>query len=147
VSGLIVGVGHPDRRDDGVGPLVAARVATSPPTGVDVRTVLTPLHLPDVWEGYGVVVVVDAVVSGGPLGEVSVTDIVAAASPGNRGAAGTHGFGLRQVVELARVTGRLPRRLVLVGIEAADFSHGDELSPAVSAALPEAELATRHAIG
>jgi hydrogenase maturation protease len=53
----------------------------------------------------------------------------------------SHGLGVEQAVELARALGRLPRQLVVVGVEAAHFGTGPELTPAVAAAIePAARL-------
>ncbi|MGB8649776.1 MAG: peptidase M52, partial [Mycobacteriales bacterium] len=57
------------------------------------------------------------------------------------GRAGTHALGLAAAVELARVLDRLPRRLVVVGVEAADFAHGAPLSAPVAAAVDHAAAA------
>jgi hydrogenase maturation protease len=42
------------------------------------------------------------------------------------------------MVELGRALGRLPNRLVVVGVEAERFDHGAPLSPHVAAAVPVA---------
>ena len=145
MTSLVVGVGQVDRGDDAVGPLVVARLSGAPPEGVDVALVPTPVRLADAWEGYDHVVVVDALRSGRPPGEVTVWVLTDAPLPARPGAGGTHGFGVAEAVELARAMHRLPRRLVLVGIEAAGFAHGVPLSPEVVAALPAAERAVRDA--
>jgi hydrogenase maturation protease len=54
------------------------------------------------------------------------------------GRGGTHAFGLAAAVELSRALNRLPRRLVLVGIEAGGLEHGEPLSAPVSAAVQPA---------
>ena len=48
-----------------------------------------------------------------------VLDLTRHPIPPRAGVASTHGLGLDAVLELARVLGRLPRQLVLYGIEAA----------------------------
>ena len=40
------------------------------------------------------------------------------------------------MVELGRALGRLPDRLVVVGVEAEGFDHGAPLTPQVAAAVP-----------
>jgi len=49
-------------------------------------------------------------------------------------------------VELARALGRLPPRLLLVGVEAKRFDHGTPMSDAVAAAVPAAAAAVLAAI-
>lgn len=41
----------------------------------------------------------------------------------------THTVSVAEAVEMARVMGRLPDRLLIYGIEGADFGSGDGLSP------------------
>ncbi len=144
MSSLVVGVGQSDRGDDAAGPRVAALLAAAPPAGVDVVTLPNPVRLADAWEGYERVVVVDAVRSGRPPGEVTVRRLTSDGPlPARSGAGGTHGFGVAEAVELARVLGRLPSHLVLVGIEAAGFRTGAALSGPVAAAVAVAEQVVR----
>lgn len=141
---LVIGLGSPDRGDDAVGPVVARRVAR---LGLDDVAVLEhedPTGLIDLWVGADVVVVVDAVCSGGEPGGLVVIETGADAEPladlawARTGRGGTHAFGLAAAVELGRALHRLPTRLVLVGVEAAAFEHGAPLSPAVHKVLDAA---------
>jgi hydrogenase maturation protease len=50
----------------------------------------------------------------------------------------SHGIGVAEAVELARALGRLPRRLTLIGVEAAGFEVGASLSSAVADRLDDA---------
>ena len=152
---LVVGLGHPDRGDDGVGKAVAEAVASRLPEGsaVSVLEHEDPLGLLDLWEGHDHVVVVDAVVTGEPAGTVHRVDVGATALPlpagthRREGRAGTHGLGLAGVAELGRALHRLPARVVVVGVEAARLDVGTGLSAPVAAAveaaagLVEAEVA------
>jgi hydrogenase maturation protease len=141
---LVVGLGRPDRGDDGVGSRVARAVEALALPGVEVLVHEDPTALIESWSGRRVVVVVDAVRSGSTPGTLHVLETGAAAAPlpesvwAGTGRGGTHAFGLAAAVELARALGRLPRRLVVVGVEAADFDYGAPLSPGVAAAVPAA---------
>lgn len=145
---LVVGLGHPDRGDDAVGSLVAAALRAGAPRGLQVRTSLDPVRLPDLWTGRDLVVVVDAATGAGPPGTVRVLDASSAplpvlpASPGS-----THGLSLADVVELSRRTGALPRRLLVVSVAGSSFTLGDRPSPAVAAAVPEAVEAVLDVVG
>jgi hydrogenase maturation protease len=140
----VVGLGQLDRGDDAVGPAVARVVAARALVGVVVLEHEDPTALTDSWDGHDLVVVVDAVCAGAPVGTVHVRDAGADAPPlpasswATAGHDGTHSFGLGAVVELARALQRLPRRLVLVGVEAQQFDHGAALSPAVRLAVDTA---------
>ena len=130
---LVVGLGHPDRGDDGVGPAVARLAARLVPDGVTVVEQQDPAGLLDAWEAAQMVVVTDAVRSGRPPGTVQVLHACHGPLPVRTGAGDTHGFGLAEVIELGRALGRLPPELVIVGVEAEQFRPGEPLSPRVAA--------------
>lgn len=140
---LVVGLGSPDRGDDAVGPLVARRVAA---LGLPARVVERedPTSLIDLWSDVDLAVVVDAVRAGRPAGELVVLESGAAAGPlpeaawARTGRGGTHAFGLAAAVELARALGRLPARVVLVGVTAGGFGYGEPLTGDVAAAMSAA---------
>jgi hydrogenase maturation protease len=141
---LLVGLGSPDRGDDGVGPAVVRAVARLGLPGVEVAALEDPTALIDLWSERGVVVVVDAVCSGAQPGSLVVLETGERDTPlpesawAATGRGGTHTFGLAPVVELARALGRLPRRVVVVGIEAVAFDHGAPLSPQVARSVRRA---------
>jgi hydrogenase maturation protease len=140
---LVVGLGSPDRGDDAVGALVARQVASRLP-GVTVVDHEDPTSLLDLWAGHDLVVVVDAVRSGAAPGTVHRLETGAGGAPvteaawSRTGHGGTHAVGLAEMVELGRALGRLPARLVVVGIEAEGFEHGAPLTARVAAAVPAA---------
>lgn len=159
---LVVGLGAPDRGDDGIGPAVAARVAAAAAErGLTATRIVEhedPTALLDLLEGCGedgpqTMVVVDAVRSSSAPGTVIVLE-VGTSDPDDQvlagrvdpGPAGTHGFGLAGAIELARVLRRLPPRVVVVGIEADQFEHGAPLSAEVTDALPAAVAAVLAAL-
>jgi hydrogenase maturation protease len=148
VSGCaVVGIGTGDRGDDAIGLLVADRVRELGATGVTVVPVGTPLELLDVFDSYDSVVVVDAVRSGGGAGAVSVRVVDESALPARSPAAGTHGLGVAEAVELARALDRLPARLVVVGVELADVTTGADLTEAVARAVDQAAFEVLRAAG
>ena len=136
MSALLIGVGSTDRGDDGIGIAVAREAARREVRGVEVIQVPDPASLVDVWDGLDRVVVVDAMSSRRPPGTVTTVDVTEAPLPeGGWAAGGTHALGLAAAVELSRALDRLPRRLVVVGVEAAQVAHGAELSPEVARAV------------
>lgn len=54
-----------------------------------------------------------------------------------------HDVSIADLMDIARLTGTLPHRRALVGIEPAEVDWGDALSPAVEAAVPKAMDAVR----
>lgn len=141
---LLVGLGNPYRGDDAVGPLVVQEVARRLPgqaQGLRVVEREEPSALLDLLAEADLAVVVDAVRTGREPGNLLLLEAGSEAPAGpalsapGMGFGGTHAFGLASVIELARVLDRLPRRLVVVGIEAAGFEPGSALSPAVRSAI------------
>jgi len=137
---VVAGLGHEYRRDDGVGPLVAARAAGLTEAAHDVGPLADPLDLLGRWDGASLAIVVDAVRSGAPPGTIRLVELEpgATAVGGNSPTTSTHGIGLAGVFRLARAVGQAPARVVVVGIEGEDFGRGPGLSPAVEAAVPGA---------
>ena len=133
---VVIGIGNEFRRDDGVGPAVIGQLRGRVPAGV--RLVITdgePTRLIDAWTGTALAVVVDAVRAEPPQpGQVHrfVVD-----RPGTAAgqAASSHGFGLDEAIALALALDRMPGRLIVHAIEAADLTQGPGLTPAVAAAV------------
>lgn len=129
---LILAVGNRWRQDDGLGPWLGDRLAER---GWPVREMSGEgASLIEAWAGRELVLVLDAVQSGAPPG--TGFRLVAGADPIPRRffRYSSHQFGLAEAVALAGSLGRLPRQLVIHGIEGAAFGYGPELSPAVAAA-------------
>ncbi|MCA8929001.1 MAG: hydrogenase maturation protease [Alphaproteobacteria bacterium] len=135
MSVLVIGIGNPDRGDDGAGPLVVSRLGKAGVPGLALRSSGgDPADLLAAWEGKAAVVLVDACASGSEPGTIHRFDAVDRPLPETFGAVSTHGFGLGAAVELARAMDALPPALRVYGIEAAGFAPGAPLSPAVEAA-------------
>jgi len=145
---LVVGLGCPDRGDDAVGPIVAKRFAGLRVPGIQVLEREDPTSLIELWdpeEGRAdLAIVVDAVRSHEMPGTLTILETGSQRNPlppdawARTGRGGISAFGLAELVEFARSLHRLPRRVVLVGIEAATFERGAPLSPAVAAAIAPA---------
>ena len=136
----VIAVGNPLRADDGAGVEVVRRLAGRVPPGVRLIEVGgEPAGLLDAWDGLGSVVLVDAVRTGGEPGTVHHFDASTEPLPARTGSASTHGLGLAEALELGRALGRLPGRVVVVGIEVADGrTVGGELSRPVQDAIEDA---------
>jgi hydrogenase maturation protease len=136
---VLIGLGNEWRRDDGVG--IAAARMVAPRVDGTVRVVELdgdPARVIEAWDGAELAVLVDAVRSGAAAGTMFRTEVGAdpASLPAGATDPSSHGLGVGEAVDLARVLGRLPDRLVVHGVEAADLGEGPGLSPAVAAALP-----------
>lgn len=124
---LVIGVGQEQRGDDAVGLLVARRVALG--AGPEVSVVEHDGDGMDLvlrFEEAEHVVLVDAVMSGaGCPGEIHRFDASAESLPASAfSSTSTHALGVADAVEMARAMERLPRRLVVYGVESACFDIG-----------------------
>ncbi|MDE2296339.1 MAG: hydrogenase maturation protease [Gammaproteobacteria bacterium] len=129
---LVIGVGNPDRADDGAGPLVAMRLqALRPPR---VRVTMRGgdlLSLIDDWAGARAVVVVDAAAPLARPGTIHRWTPGTGELPRPPRPSSTHGFGVAEVLALAAHLGRVPQTLVVYAIEGARFDLGAAMTPAV----------------
>jgi hydrogenase maturation protease len=143
---LLVGVGNPWRRDDGIGPAVAGRVAALGIPDLDVVVEAEPLALLEHLPRCDTVVVVDAGAPGPLPGRVSVLIVGGHRLTRLGPALDPHGLGVAEVVELARVLGPLPTRLVLVTVESGEVTHGTGLTAPLADHLDEAVAAVVSAL-
>ncbi len=139
---LVVGIGNPDRGDDGLSAAVIGRLRGRIPDGVRLLARNgDPLAQIDEWDGCGAVILVDAAMAINEPGRVHRLDLAAGSLPLGWPQTSSHAFGLAETVELARNLGRLPANLVLYLVESKSFETGAPLSPAVADAVNQvAEL-------
>jgi hydrogenase maturation protease len=130
---LVIGIGNPDRGDDAAGLEVARRLRSTESS----QLVNGSFDLMDIWAEADEVIVVDAARSGAPAG--TIHSIMADKEPVPVGLLGTstHSVGVAETVELARSLGRLPSRLLIYGIEAAEVGLGEGLSAEVERAVEQ----------
>ena len=148
---VVIGVGNEYRRDDGAGPAVVELLRGQLPR--EVRLLVTdgdPVRLIEAWSPASLAVVVDAVRADPPRPGRLHRFTLGSLSPGldhmGQGAsptASTHGFGLGGAVGLALALDRMPDRLVVLAIEAADLTQGIGVTPAVAAAVRVAATTIR----
>jgi hydrogenase maturation protease len=134
---VVIGVGNPVRGDDAVGTEVVRRLPSSigaVPSSGDPSGIIA--EMADAEEA----IIVDAIRSGRPAGTVIVTDVrrhpIAVTKVPS-----THGMGLADALELARILGTLPRRVWLVGVEVGSLSVGAALTPEAEAGIGRAVAA------
>jgi hydrogenase maturation protease len=132
---LVIGIGNPDRGDDGVGCLVARRIMAAGLTGATVidhhaeASLLLP-HLAAARRAF----IVDASVSGTEPGTIRRFDMGTGPLPAIARKLSAHGLDLAEAIELARALGQLPRECVVYTIEVGRCDAGEPLTPAVSQA-------------
>jgi hydrogenase maturation protease len=133
----VVGIGNPYRRDDGVGPAVAVRIAELGIPGVRVVRLsdADPADLLDEWAGVEHAVLVDAALGDPPVPGRVRRVAVHELGIGDGGLS-THGLGVGDAVRLGAILGRLPSRLAVLTVDAADVGPGLGLSALVAGAVP-----------
>ncbi len=130
----IIGCGNRERGDDAAGILVAERLRQ---LGIQAEICSgQAADLIEAWTGSDDVIVIDAVVTGAPVGTVQTWD--ARQTPiSSKTPPSTHGLGVAEAIELARVLGRIPARLTIYGIEGHRFEPGTEISPELNFAVED----------
>lgn len=142
---LVVGLGNPILTDDGVGVKVAAAVRAILPSDVPVDVAeasVGGLRLMEMLVGYERAILVDAFVGAG-IAPGSVQRLTVEELAEMRVAQHTtsaHDTDLTTALDLGRRMGlRLPAEIIIYGIGAANVADfGEEMTPAVAAAVPQA---------
>jgi hydrogenase maturation protease len=146
---IVIGVGNRHRHDDAVG-LDAADRASARLAG-RARVVLfdgESTELLDLWAGVGLVVLVDALPPRGRPGTVRRFEGDLANLAAGPGTSSTHGLGVGEVWRLGATLGQLPERIVVFGVEGAEFGPGIGLTPAVARAIdPVADAIVAEVVG
>ena len=148
---LVIGIGNAYRRDDAVGLVIARHLLREASNTFEVREENGEgASLLEAWGQSNNVILVDATHSGAVPGTVVRLDAGVTPVPIRYFRYSTHAFGVAEAIELARSLGRLPRRLVVFGVEGNDFTAGEGLSAEVAASVPgllEAVTAEAQALG
>lgn len=133
---VVIGLGNHFRGDDSCGLTVAqeldrrglqnVRVVDSSADGTAMIAA---------WDNAEAAIIIDCVRSGAPAGEVFRFDALRTPLPEALfRSTSTHRLGVSQVIRLAEALGRLPRHLVVFGIEGNQFDRGAAMTPAVAQA-------------
>lgn len=145
---IVIGVGNPWRRDDGIGHAAIAQLSESAlGDGVDLATTDGELtRLIELWQHRRLAIVIDAVVAGAAPGTVHRLDATVDVLPDRLPMMSSHRCGLAEAVALARTLDRLPDRLLVLGIEPEDTGVGPDLSPSASTAMTSLLAGVRAAV-
>jgi hydrogenase maturation protease len=133
---LVVGIGNPDRGDDGAGIMVADGLAGRLPPGVTLVVRSGDiLGLVQDWAGYDALVCVDAAALMERPGQVHRFDATGGRLPPDAALTSSHAFGLAEALALARELQLLPATVTVYAIEGACFDAGTPMTPEVTAAV------------
>lgn len=130
----VIGCGNRHRQDDAAGVLVAERLRE---LGISAEIQTGgAFELVESWNGDADVILIDACVTGSPVGTVHEwkgnPPRVPSGSPFS-----SHGFGIAEAINLAQILGHLPLRLRVYGIEGREFGIGENVSPEVLKAIED----------
>ena len=126
---LVIGIGNTSRSDDGIGKEVARRLQSQVGAEVEVKQLSGETsELLEAWGGREKVIAVDAMHSGKPAGTVLRILANEKEIPATYLQCSTHGFGLREAVELGRSLDQLPEELIIYAVEGSSFEDGEQLS-------------------
>ena len=134
---IVIGVGNRDRGDDAAGPVVCDRLQALLGDAGTIRTFVCEGSILDLalhWEHDDHVIIVDAMQPGTEPGRIATFDATVDPLP-TPGAVSTHDIDVSVAVELARAIGRMPARLLLIGIEAGQTDWASPTSAPIDAAI------------
>jgi len=130
---ILIGLGNQFRGDDGVGLYIARMVSEQLPEIIEVIDgVPDGYALLDSWDNSSRVYIFDCAVSGKTPGTIFRFDALNKEIPTDYfDGFSTHSISLVDALKMARVMNRLPRSIIVYGIEGKEYSAGDRLSPEV----------------
>jgi hydrogenase maturation protease len=133
---LFIGVGNRYRRDDGAALALADRLRAQPIAGLDILDASDDMiRLVQIWADCDFVIVADAVCAGEEPGTLHRRDPIAWPLPRHWFGVSSHQLGIVEAIELGRAMNRLPRQMLFIGIEGADFGEGEGLTSEVERSL------------
>ena len=128
----IIGCGNRHRQDDAAGVLAAERLRE---LGIPAEIQTGgAFELVESWNGDADVILIDACVTGSPVGTVHEWKGNPPQVPSGSQFS-SHGFGVAEAINLAQILGHLPLRLRVYGIEGREFGIGENVSPEVLNAI------------
>jgi hydrogenase maturation protease len=136
---MVIGIGNPDRGDDGIGAAVVEAIRAHLPQDVEVKLRTGDmLALVEDWAGMDAVICIDAAASLGAPGRVHRIDARAESILPEPGLASSHAFGLAEAIGLSRALGTMPDTLIVVAVEGDRFDTGAPVSATVASAVEAA---------
>jgi len=146
---LILGLGNVLLTDEAIGPVVVNRLAAELQGAPSLRLMdggTLSFTLAAAIEECERLIVVDAAALGEPPGSLRVFEGEAMDRQLSRHAKSVHEVSLADLMDMARLTDRIPSRRALIGIEPEIVDWGDGLTPRVEAAVPKAMAEVRRVI-
>jgi len=141
---LVMGIGNILLKDEGAGVRIVERLAELNPEVPDIAWLdggtLSFTLAPEV-EASRHLIVVDVTQLKAPAGTVEVFEDGEVDRMLGSAGRSVHEIGIMDLMDMARLSERLPERRALVGIQPQAIEWGEEPTPAVAAAIPVAQRA------
>lgn len=141
---LVMGIGNILLKDEGAGVRIVERLAALNPDVPDIVWLdggtLSFTLAPEV-EASRNLIVVDVTQLKSPAGTVQVFEDAEVDRMLGSAGRSVHEIGIMDLMDMARLTERLPERRALVGIQPQAIEWGEEPTPPVAAAIPVAQRA------
>ena len=135
---LVIGIGNDFRKDDAAGLIAVQRLREVVGNKAFIQEQSGDgAQLIESWQGKERVALIDAIQSGKTPGTIHQLEVVKSPLPKDFLRYSTHQFGVNEAIELARILKRLPKQLIVFGIEGKYFGQGRGLSPEVERSIPE----------
>jgi len=133
---LIIGIGNEFRSDDAAGLLAAKKIKELGLKDVDIiESNGDGAALIDAWTGREHVILIDAVFSGAAPGTVHSIELGKTILPAEFFKFSTHLFSIPQAIYLSASLGKLPDKIIILGIEGCSFDTGRALSAEAEQAI------------
>jgi hydrogenase maturation protease len=133
---LILGLGNKFRSDDGAGVIAAEKVKELGIDKFDVKILDGEgTEIMEAWKDYDNVIIIDAVQNNGGAGkihEINANDMVLESDFFNYS---SHAFGLAEAINVSKVIHKLPKFLIVYGIEGDHFQFDTKLTAKVEKAV------------
>lgn len=136
---LVVGIGNAFRGDDALGLLIARFLKRYFAGRVKIVEVdISFDELIQTWGKFQLVIIIDAVKSeSDEIGKVYRFELWEAEIPSKLEFFSTHALGVAEYINLAKVLGNLPAKVIIYGIVGKHFNFGDPISPEVKSSCRE----------
>lgn len=126
---LILGIGNKFRSDDGAGVAAAEKIRKFGVEKFDVKIIDGEgTNIMETWKGYENVIIIDAVQKKGRAGKIYEINANTDELESDFFNYSSHAFGLAEAVNVSRVMNKLPKLLIVYGIEGQHFNFDTKLS-------------------
>jgi hydrogenase maturation protease len=133
---LILGIGNKFRSDDGAGVVAAEKIKKFGIEKFDVKIVDGEgTEIIETWKGYDNVIIIDAVQENGSAGKIHEINANEDALESDFFNYSSHAFGLAEAINVSRVMNKLPKFLIVYGIEGEHFQFDTKLTSKIEKAV------------